>query len=107
MGGEVHSKNIGLDPGRELTGIQMPPPPVFPIVARDALLTLRAGVRARADIHGDGHLLAWHMPFHVEDTPGGLQPQDGLIEFEITHRSASPFGAPSIAQEESVTHSIS
>jgi hypothetical protein len=60
-------------------------------------------MRPQSGFYGDGDLLPVHVQLHGDDGPGSPLPQHGLIEFEVTHRSAPPFEEPSIAQQKSVT----
>lgn len=103
----AHAEEVCLNPRRKLTGIQMPPLSVLAIIARDRLLTLRAGMEPCSSLDGYGHLLPCHIQLHVDYGPGGVEPQHRLIQFEVAHRSSPSCEGPSIAQAKSVPHTIS
>jgi hypothetical protein len=86
----THARHLGLNPGRKLAGVQVSPSAGFPIVARDWLPALGTRIRPWSRVYGDGHLLTRHIQLHVDDSPGSLQAQDGLIEFDVAPRSYLP-----------------
>lgn len=87
---------------------QMPLPAALPIIARAPSVRNSSRIGAGFGIDDHGYLFPSHIQFHVGHGPWGLEPRHGLIEFNVSHRSAPPVTkAPSIVQQESLTYTIS
>lgn len=102
-----HVDGRALEPGSELAGIQMPPLFALSIAARDALLTLGTGIEPRSVLDGHSHLCPCYIQLHVGHGLRCLKLQHGLIEFEVSHRSAPPPKVQSLVRVELLTHTIS
>src|SRR5207249_5016922 len=80
------------DPRRELTRVEVPPPPRPTVVALRRTPALRAGEGARPSVHPDDHLLRLHVQLDAPYRPGRRQPQDRSVQLRVAHRSAPPPG---------------
>jgi hypothetical protein len=96
-----------LDPGREQAGVQVAPAARLPVIPRDLGLALGARERARPCVHVHDHVLPLDVQLYAHHAPGFPEAQDGPEQITIAHDSVPPFEDPSVAQVETVTHTIS
>lgn len=73
VGGGLHARHVGHNPGGELTRVQVRPAPGFLVIPGGPGLTLRTQEGAVA--RGDRHLLPLHIEIHVDHRPRRVSPR--------------------------------
>src|SRR6266851_989505 len=86
----LHPRHRGLDPGRELHRVQMPPPARLAVIPPCRRPALRTRVRPRPGLHPHHHALPPHVYVHARHRPRGRQPQERSVQLHVAHRSDPP-----------------
>lgn len=85
------SRDLSLDPDRELAGIQVAPAAGYLVVPRDGCLTLRTEEGTVPCGHGHRDLLSLDVQVHAGDTLRRGEAENCPVKFHIAHGSSHPF----------------